>query len=118
MTTKRATKTQIDRIAREASPEGRYNVAAQGTTKIVFGHARDRMKMGTVGTSRTKLTRNGRYRVTVWGKTPETRMQRIIDALTANGYIVENIDSSLMDFEVHNGNILPLEGILRYEGTY
>jgi hypothetical protein len=115
MRAKRATKTEIDRAIREIAPEGKYRVAAQGVTEMVHHHVRLRMGMGTRDAHYTKMERNGRYRVTVWGKNAPAKMQRMIDGMTAAGYIVENI--GMDDFEVHNGTVIALDGILRYEGT-
>lgn len=116
MSAKRATKTEIDRAIRALAPEGKYRVAAQGTTEMVHHHVRLRMGMGTRDAHYTKMERNGRYRVTVWGKGSQAKMQRVIDGLTASGYVVEAIGTD--EFEVHNGTVIALDGILRYEGTY
>jgi hypothetical protein len=116
MSAKKATKTEIDRAIRALAPEGKYRVAAQGTTEMVHHHVRVRMGMGTRDAHYTTMERNGRYHVTVWGKAAQAKMERIIDGLTASGYVVENV--SMEEFEVHNGTVVDLDGILRYEGTY
>lgn len=116
MAAQQATKAQITRIAREVCPEGKWGVAAQGTTQRITYTARQRGGLAIEDRHATRLQQNGRYRVTFWGKDVDARVRRLTAALIANGYIVENV--SLDSFETHAGIVLPLEGVLRFEGTY
>lgn len=118
---KRATKSQINKAIRESVDYGKFKVFAQGTTQSKTYTARARLEMGTVTRTRTVMTRNGRFRVTVWGSAlaggarPEV-VREMANGLVKRGFVVENLDQ--YGFEVHNGTIYKLDGVLRWEGTY
>ncbi len=111
---KKATKVQINKILKDAGSYN-YKVRAQGSVEVVKYSARNRNAMGFCDRTKTVITPNGRFRVVMWGKNLDARIQTIIKNIKSAGFIVENVTND--SFEVHNGLVLDVKEIVRWEGS-
>lgn len=111
-----ATKREINTVIREITGHMKVKVHAQGTLRTTRYEARNRTSIGSHAHTRTLMTKNGRFLVTAWGRDAEQVAGQMAAGFAERGYTVEGVAGA--EFQVHNGTVLPLEGALRWEGTY